>query len=76
MQLRQLTDKEIKALSERNYVRGHAVQNFLSTMGSDHKIAYQNLNLDRKLYKWNLPTTLAISDGIMYATTKPKGVKK
>lgn len=67
MKLRRLTYGEIERLASRPNVRRIAVENFLSTMGEDYYIAVSNLNMDRKLYKWNRETVKAIMDGIKMA---------
>jgi len=69
--LRELTKDEIQSLSSRHRVDGRAVEYFLVRVeGMSMEAAYERLNRERKLNKWNLQTVSAISDGIVLATTK------
>ena len=67
MQMRHLTSEEIESLASRAKVRRTAVENFLSTMGTNAMNAYNNADLDRDSYKWNAPTFGAIMKGIEMA---------
>jgi hypothetical protein len=71
MTLRDLSKDEINSLSSRHGVKGIAVEDFLARVeGMSLETAYESLNRERKLNKWNLQTVSAISDGIVLATTK------
>ena len=71
MMLRELTIDEIRSLSRRYGVEGIAVEEFLARVGGvAMDAAYERLNRERKLNKWNLQTVSAIADGIVLATTK------
>jgi hypothetical protein len=65
--MRQLTSEEIEKLASRKGVRRIAVENFLSTMGSDSSAAYGNAEQDTRDYNWNAPTRNAIYAGISLA---------
>jgi len=73
MILRELSSEEIRLLSRRYRVNQKVVEGFLSGIGGvSIETAYKNLNHERKLQKWKLPTINAISDGIVLGTTKCK----
>jgi hypothetical protein len=73
MMIRELTEEEINSLSNRHGVKGRAVEDFLLKIGGiSIDAAYERLNRERKMNKWNLQTVSAISDGIVLATTKCK----
>jgi len=65
--MRPLTKKEIGKFSWRKGVRGTAVENFLSSMGTDYNNAILNLERNAKQYDWNAETVQAIRDGIDFA---------
>lgn len=66
--MRALTESEIGVLAQRKGVRRLAVENFLGTMaGLDRHQAMWNLALDQRSYSWNMPTFVAIMDGIKLA---------
>lgn len=65
--MRKLSAEEIGKIAAHQGVRKVAVENFLGTMGDDSDVAYGNLELDAKLYKWNAPTENAILIGIELA---------
>ena len=67
MNLRTLDAVEIASLAARKGVRRIAVENFLSSMGDVAEYASANLQLDSRLYKWNVATQKAIRDGIRLA---------
>ena len=70
MVLRQLSIEEIRSLCNRYGVDDKAVEKFLVDIGGvSLETAYGNLRYCRKLHRWNLQTTGAISDGIILATT-------
>ena len=68
--MRILTNAEIEQLASTKGARRIAVENFLSTMGTDERIARANFSLDTGLYKWNAPTQAAIRAGICLASKK------
>ena len=69
-ELRRLGSDEIESLAGRNDVRRIAVENFLMTVSNNDSlwIAEQNMMVDSRLYKWDLKTIKAISEGIRLAT--------
>ena len=73
--MRKLTVEEIKKFSGRVGVRSWAVENFLATMGTDENVAWANLSLDKRLYKWDAKTVKAIKDGIKYACRKERNLE-
>lgn len=66
--MRKLTNEEIGELANMPKVRKIAVENFLSTMGTDYFTALSNWKLDARLYHWNRETIRAIYDGIRKAS--------
>jgi len=70
--MRELTIEEIRELANQPGVRKTAVENFLISMGNNRMIAFYNLALDAKLYKWNTATVLAIIKGIRLASREVK----
>ena len=65
--MRHLTAEEIEALASKKGVRRIAVENFLSSMGTDSDAAYSNAEMDTRLYGWNAATRNAIYKGIALA---------
>jgi hypothetical protein len=56
---------DIEKFAGRGGVKRVAVENFLSSLaGSTRAEALGNLRQDARDYRWNAPTTAAISDGI------------
>lgn len=64
MKMRKLSAEEIGKITAHPGVRKVAVENFLGTMGDDSDVAYANLELDAKLYRWSAETENAILIGI------------
>ena len=64
--MRELTTQEIEKLASRKGVKRIAVENFLMTVTNNKtaSIAYSNLFMDSRLYKWNAATVKAIQKGI------------
>ena len=62
--MKKLTSKQIEKLAGRKGVKKIAVENFLSTMGTDTLEVTLNLHADAKSYKWNAATINAIKSGI------------
>lgn len=66
-----LTPEKINELSNRKGVRSIAVQNFLTSLnGLTYQEAIGNLEIDRRLYGWNIITFSAIREGINIAYKK------
>ena len=67
--MRKLTAEEIEKLAMRKGVKKIAVENFLVTMtnNANERDAWMNLEMDARLYKWNVKTVRAIGDGIQLA---------
>lgn len=59
-----LTKEEIEKFASRKDVRRIAVENFLMSMSDEAFANYLNLDMDARLYKWNIATVKAIKDGI------------
>jgi len=61
-----LTNERIEELANQEGVRKNAVLNFLGTVdaNANEREALNNLEMDKKLYKWNLLTVRAIRKGI------------
>jgi len=61
------TKERIEELASRPNVKKIPVFNFLGTLPSDTTIAddLMNLDMDAKLYGWNVETVKAIRDGIL-----------
>jgi hypothetical protein len=67
---RQLRINGIESLCNGYEVDDKAVEKFLMDIGGvSLEAAYNNLRYCRKLHRWNIRTTGAISDGIIVATT-------
>lgn len=71
--MRRLTPKEISKLASRHLVKKIAVENFLSSMGTNHDHAVANMVADARSYRWNKQTINAIASGIALATTYDMG---
>ena len=67
--MRKLTAEEIEKLAMRKGVKKIAVENFLMTVtnNANERDAWMNLEMDARLYKWNVKTVRAIGDGIQLA---------
>jgi len=65
--MRTLTSQEIEQFASYPKVKKIAVENFLATMGTDSSAAFGNLDLDLRLYNWNVATYCAIRAGIKAA---------
>jgi len=73
--MRRLTVVEVNKLSSRHMVKKIAVENFLSTMGTNYDHAMGNLAMDARLYRWNKQTIRAIEAGIYKACDRdPFGI--
>ena len=71
MILRKLSPSEIRLLSCRYRVNQKVVEDFLERVGGiSIETAYKNLNHERKIHRWKLPTINAILDGITLGTTR------
>ena len=66
MSLRRLSREEVEMFAARTGIRKIAVENFLMTVHNNEKYyqARQNLELDTRLYNWNVKTVETIIDGI------------
>ena len=71
--MRRLTLKEISKLASRHLVKKIAVENFLSSMGTNYDHAMGNLAMDARAYRWNKQTVKAIEAGIYMATSYEMG---
>jgi hypothetical protein len=62
-----LTQERIQVLASKKDVKRIAVENFLSTVGSnaDASSAILNMHADATSYKWNKATVNAIRQGIV-----------
>ena len=69
--MRRLTIIEVNKLASRHMVKKIAVENFLSTMGTNYDHAICNLAADARSYRWNKQTIRAIEAGIYKALTNP-----
>jgi len=71
--MKKLTFNEIEKFASKKGVRRIAVENFLMSMGTNPMYAEANLDMDTRLYGWDLKTRNAIRAGIGLAM---KGVGK
>lgn len=66
--MRKLTNDEIQELSNTKNVIKIAVENFLTSMGTDVVEAMGNLSIDARQYRWNKETINAILEGMGLAS--------
>lgn len=71
--IRNLTSKEIEEFANRHGVKKIAVENFLSSMGTNLTDIIGNVALDAKLYNWNQETINAIMEGVWMAAGLEEG---